>query len=235
MIRDERPYDVLFRDGDVIVVNKAPGLLSQSDRSGDPDLLTLLANEFGREVFPVHRLDRGVGGLIAVAASRRAAGVLSAAFSEGKDALKKEYLTVLHGRFGDPLGELSDWLLRDERKRITRIVPEGTAGAKAARLAYRVLASSEYEGRSFSLVAVRLYTGRTHQIRAQFANAGHPVAGDGRYGAHDRFPPIALFSSYLSFPHPATSAPLRFSAAPTLPPFDLFTVPAPGEEGYFDD
>lgn len=228
-------YDVLFRDRDVIVVNKTPGLLSQPDRSGDPDLLTLLSGEVGRPVFPIHRLDRGVGGLLAVAANKGSAATLSAIFSEEKDALKKEYLTVLHGRFERPSGELSDYLLHDERRRITRVVPDGTAGAKRARLSYRVLSDGVFDDRPLSLAAVRLYSGRTHQIRAQFSNAGHPVAGDGRYGANDRFPPIALFSSFLSFPHPKTGETLRFSAAPTPPPFDLFTVPVPKEEGFFDD
>ena len=227
-------YDVLFRDGDVIVVDKTPGLLSQPDRSGDPDLLTLLSRECGRPVFPVHRLDRGVGGLVVVAANRRAAGTLSALVSEETGSFCKEYLTVVHGRFDQGAGELSDLLLRDERRRITRVVSENVPGAKTARLAYRVLGESE-SVTPLSLVAVRLFTGRTHQIRAQFANAGHPVAGDGRYGAHDRFPPLALYSSYLSFPHPVTGKTLRFFAAPSLSPFDRFLIPTAGEKGFFDD
>ncbi len=228
-------YDVLYRDGDVIVVNKSPGLLSQPDRSGDPDLLTLLSREIGRPVYPVHRLDRGVGGLVAVAANQRAAGFLSAQLSEDNGRFRKEYLTVVHGRFEQTEGELSDCLLHEERRRITRVVPEGTPGAKDARLAYRVLGESDAEGVLLSLVAVRLFTGRTHQIRAQLSNAGHPVAGDGRYGAHDRFPPIALFSSHLSFPHPETGKLLRFSARPTRSPFDRFSIVFPEEKGVFDD
>ena len=86
MTRDDRPYDVLFRDGDVIVVNKSPGLLSQPDRGNDPDLLTLLSHKIGHPVFPIHRLDRGVGGLIAVAVNQRAAGALSSLVSDGNGA-----------------------------------------------------------------------------------------------------------------------------------------------------
>ncbi len=228
-------YDVLFRDGDVIVVNKNPGLLSQSDRSGDPDLLSLLSRENGRPVYPVHRLDRGVGGLVAVAANQRSAGVLSSLVSGEKDAFGKEYLAVLHGKFTEPNGSLTDYLLHDERRRITRVVGEKTSGAKIARLAYRVLETVDHDGRPLSLVAVRLFTGRTHQIRAQFSNAGHPVAGDGRYGAHDRFPPIALFSCRLTFPHPKSGEILRFSAIPAGIPFDAFSIPDPGEKGFFDD
>ena len=227
-------YDVLFRDGDVIVVEKTPGLLSQPDRSGDPDLLTLLSRECGRPVFPVHRLDRGVGGLLAVAANDRAAGKLSTLLTAENGAFHKEYLTVVHGRFDKESGELSDYLLRDERARITRVVQEGTPGAKPARLAYRVLGETEGDS-PLSLVAVRLFTGRTHQIRAQLSNTGHPVAGDGRYGAHDRFPPIALFSSHLSFSHPETGKLLRFSARPTRSPFDRFSIVFPEEKGVFDD
>lgn len=229
----ETPYDVLYRDGDVIVVNKAPGLLSQPDAGGDPDLLSLLSREYGRPVYPIHRLDRGVGGLLAVAASRRAAGALSALVSGESDRFQKEYLAVVHGRFERSSGELTDFLLRDAGR--TRVVSEGTKGAVIARLAYRVLAETEAAQKSLSLVAVRLYTGRTHQIRAQLSNAGHPVAGDGRYGARDRFPPIALFSYRLAFPHPVTGKPLRFSALPGTTPFDLFSIPAPGEKGLFDD
>lgn len=235
MIRDVSPFDVLYRDKDVIVVNKAPELLSQPDRSGDPDLLTLLSRETGRPVFPIHRLDRGVGGLIAVAVNKRAAGFLSSLVSNGNAAFRKEYLTVLHGRPDEASGTLTDRLLRDERRRITRVEAEGTPGAKIARLAYRVLDETEADGRFLTLVAVRLFTGRTHQIRAQFSNIGLPVAGDGRYGAHDRFPPIALFSSYLAFPRPGTEETIRFSAFPSRPPFDRFRIPVPGEEGFFDD
>ena len=227
------PYDVLYQDGDVIVVNKAPGLLSQPDAGGDSDLLSLLSREYGRPVYPIHRLDRGVGGLLAVAASRRSAGVLSALVSGENDRFKKEYLTVVHGRFGEPSGELTDFLLRDAGR--TRVVPEGTKDAKVARLAYRVLSENEAAKSPLSLVAVRLCTGRTHQIRAQLSNAGHPVAGDGRYGARDRFPPLALFSYRLAFPHPVTGKTLRFSVLPETIPFNLFSIPAPGEKGFFDD
>ena len=128
-------YDVLYRDRDVIVVNKAAGLLSQSDTSGDPDLLTLLAREVGRPVFPVHRLDRGVGGLIAVALSQPAAAKLSSLVSREDGAFKKEYLAVLHGRFDAESGTLTDHLVRDGGR--TRVVPEGTRDAKIARLAYQ--------------------------------------------------------------------------------------------------
>ena len=235
MTRDSHPYDVLFRDDDVIVVNKTPGLLSQSDRSEDPDLLTLLSFEIGRPVFPVHRLDRGVGGLVVVAQNERAAGVLSAHLSGENDSFRKEYVAVVHGRFDEASGVLSDLLLREERRRITSVVTAGTPGAKPARLGYRVLSETDLDGRTFSLVAVRLFTGRTHQIRAQLSHAGHPVAGDGRYGARDRFPPLALFSSYLSFQHPKTKEKLVFSAVPTIPPFDRFVIPPAGEKGFFDD
>ena len=226
-------YDVLYRDRDVMVVNKAAGLLSQADRSGDPDLLTLLSREIGHPVFPVHRLDRGVGGLIAVALNQTAAAKLSLLVSREDGAFKKEYLAVLHGRFDGECGTLTDFLLRESGR--TRVVSEGTKGAKIARLAYRVLAEADAEGVPLSLVAVRLFTGRTHQIRAQFANAGHPVAGDGRYGAHDRFPPIALFSCRLSFPHPVNGKTLCFSAIPNGSPFDRFLIPDHGEKGFFDD
>ena len=233
MTGEKVPYDVLYRDGDLIVVNKRPGLLSQPDAGGDPDLLSLLSREYGGPVYPVHRLDRGVGGLIAVASSERAARVLSAQVAGESDAFRKEYLTVVHGRFDDAAGEMTDFLLRDAGR--TRTVPEGTKGAKRARLAYRVLAESGEGGTPLSLLAVRLYTGRTHQIRAQLSGAGHPVAGDGRYGAHDRFPPLALFSSRLAFPHPVTGKILAFSVLPGTTPFDLFSIPNPGEKGFFDD
>ena len=154
------PYDVLYRDRDVIVVNKAPGLLSQSDRSGDPDLLTLLSRETGRPVFPVHRLDRGVGGLIVAAPIQRAAAKLSQLVANEDGAFRKEYLAVLHGRFDAESGTLTDHLLRDGGR--TRVVPEGTKDAKIARLAYRVLGENEVDGILLSLVAVRLFTGRTH-------------------------------------------------------------------------
>ena len=151
MTGETTPFDVLYRDRDVIVANKRPGLLSQPDAGGDPDLLSLLSREYGGPVYPVHRLDRGVGGLIAVASSERAARVLSAQVAGESDAFRKEYLTVVHGRFDDAAGEMTDFLLRDAGR--TRTVPEGTKGAKRARLAYRVLAESG-EGASDPRAAV---------------------------------------------------------------------------------
>ena len=188
----------------IIVCVKPVGV--ESENAGMP---ALLASQRGLdEVFCVHRLDKGVGGLMVFAKTKFAASRLSAAVSSGE--MKKEYLAVLPGKPAEDETVLRDLLFRDAAKNKSYVVKRMRRGVKEAELAYRVLAVSE----PLTLVQIKLHTGRTHQIRVQFSSRGLPLLGDVKYGSTVRICPIALFSCVLSFPHPQTSKPLRFEALP---------------------
>jgi 23S rRNA pseudouridine1911/1915/1917 synthase len=212
-------FSILYEDADLAVVRKAPGLLSQRDASRDPDLLTLFEARYRAQgvpskVFAVHRLDRGVGGLMVLARTERSAAALSAAISD-HTVFIKEYLAVLHGVLQEREAVLRDYLYHDERARRTSAVSKDHPRGKLAVLTYRMVDSIEKPGKKpLSLARIRLQTGRTHQIRAQLSAHGHPLAGDGRYGARDRYGEIALFSAQLSFLHPRSGERLSFQALP---------------------
>ena len=212
---------ILYKDETLAVAVKPAGVLSQPDRTGEDSMVTLLKAQLGREVFPVHRLDRAVGGLMIFAMSKAAAGKLSALVTS--DSFEKEYTAVIHGVPAEEKGELLDFLFHDSRKNLTSVVPSTHKDAKEARLAYTLLAK-DMEG-EFSLVRVRLYTGRTHQIRVQFASRSMPLAGDGKYGARDRMG-LALWSSRLSFRHPVRKKTMTFEALPdgSITPWDRFSL-----------
>lgn len=212
---------VLYKDDTLAVAVKPAGVRSQPDRTGEDSMVTLLKAQLGREVFPVHRLDRAVGGLMLFAMTKQAAGKLSALVTS--DAFEKEYTAVIHGAPAEEKGELHDMLFHDSKRNLTSVVPASHKEAKEARLAYTLLAR-DMEG-EFSLVRVRLYTGRTHQIRVQFASRSMPIAGDGKYGARDRMG-LALWSSRLSFRHPVRKKTMTFEALPdhTVAPWDRFSL-----------
>ena len=210
---------ILYKDDVLAVAVKPAGVLSQPDRTGEDSMVTLLAAQLGREVFPVHRLDRAVGGLMVFAMTKSAAGKLSALVTS--DAFEKEYLAVVHGTPAEEKAELCDYLYHDSRRNLTSVVEAGSKDAKEARLAYTLLARDME--REFSLVRVRLYTGRTHQIRVQLASRSMPIAGDGKYGARDRMG-LALWSARLTFRHPVRKKTMTFEALPdhTVSPWDRF-------------
>ena len=215
------PFQVVYEDNHLLIVNKVPGILVQGDRTGDTDLVTLakayLKERFDRpgEVFVglVHRLDRPASGVVVLARTSKAAARLSAQFAGtgGATAPEKRYLAVVEGRL-EGGGEQVDWLVKGERGTVKR-VPERTTGAKRAALRWEPLA---VEGRR-TLVGVELITGRAHQIRVQLAGLGAPVVGDLRYGAPAPLGDgrgIALHASRLSVEHPTTKARLTFAARP---------------------
>ena len=198
---------ILYQDNMLVVTVKPCGVLSQSDRTGEPSMVELLAAQTGKEIFPVHRLDRAVGGVMMFAFTRAMAGKLSAML--GTENFQKEYLTVVHGTPKEKSGEFFDYLVHDPRRNMTSVVDKLAKDAKDARLSYKLLQSDN----EFSLVEVRLHTGRTHQIRVQFSSRGLPIAGDGKYGARDRMG-LALWSYRLSFPHPIKKKRMTFMALP---------------------
>ncbi len=202
------PFSVLYRDRSLAVVEKPVGVLSE-EHPTEPCLPALLREALGDPnayVGTVHRLDQNVGGLMVYALTPRMAGRLTAALVE--EEAGKEYLAVLSGKPEAESGTLTDLLFHDRKSNKTFVVKRKRGGVKEASLSYRVLRSVGDR----TLVSVRLDTGRTHQIRVQFAFRGLPLVGDGRYGGGKGTP--ALFAYRLSFRHPDTGELLSWERFP---------------------
>ena len=203
---------ILYEDAHLVVCIKPRGVLSQSDSRGNPAMPELLAEKCGGEIFPIHRLDREVSGVMVYAKTKRAAAGLSQLVGD-HDIFVKHYYAVLEGTPEAESGTLEDLLFHDRFKNKTYVVDRMRGNVKHAKLTYRILATLEHEGRPLTLVDIRLHTGRTHQIRVQFASRNLPLAGDKKYGAKTNGD-IALFSHGLSFPHPITKRPLEHNILP---------------------
>lgn len=205
---------LLYRDHDLLLVRKPAGMPTQPDPSGQKSLLEYLSTQ--GMVKAVHRLDTPTGGLMAFARTAPAAAGLSRLIQD-HEVFVKEYLCILPTAPQETEGELSDWLYHDARSNRTYTVrppADGSPprrGVKAARLSYRTL---QVASDGTALVRVRLYTGRTHQIRAQFAARGLPLLGDGKYGSRVKLPMLALWSYRMEFPHPITGETVRGECPP---------------------
>ncbi len=207
---------ILYQDEHLAVVVKPAGVLSQPDRTGEDSMVELVSAALGRRAYPVHRLDRAVGGVMVLALSAQAAGKLGGML--GSDAFSKEYLAAVGGHPSEDTGELYDHLIHDARRNIASVSRKGEKGAKEASLSYRLVSKTS----DASLIHVRLHTGRTHQIRVQFSSRGMPLLGDGKYGSDVRGP-IGLWSYRLSFLHPITKKRITKTAYPAWDaPWDRF-------------
>ena len=203
---------ILYEDNHLLAVVKPVNMPVQRDRSGDEDLLSLLKRYIAENTAKpgeaylglVHRLDRPVGGTMVFARTSKAASRLSEAFRT--HAVQKTYLCVARGAIAAPM-ELTDYLLKDERTGMVRVSP-----GKLARLVSEPIAQKG----GFTLLRVRLLTGRPHQIRVQHAHAGHPLWGDARYGNGKPGEQIALWSHKLVCEHPTRREPLTFVSLPPL-------------------
>ena len=214
---------ILYSDKDIVVCEKEPGVLSQSDGNEKVDMLSLLSEHFGETIYPVHRLDRNTGGVMVYAKTEKAAGKLSELI-QNKDAFIKEYLAVTEG-IPEEKGEMRDLLYKSARDNKAYIVKKARKGVKEALSEYERISSSETEKGVLSLVKVRLYTGRFHQIRVQFASRKMPLAGDGKYGSKDNGCSVALWSHRIAFRHPFTGEKMDFTSYPGNEyPWNLFEI-----------
>ncbi|MBR3948446.1 MAG: RluA family pseudouridine synthase [Clostridia bacterium] len=206
--------EILFEDKELIVVIKERGLLSE-ENPAKPNMVTSLRELTKSEIYPVHRLDKDVGGVMVYAKSKKAASELSK--QAGDRTMKKTYLAFIHGTPEEKSGMLEDLLFFDKSKNKSFVVKKERRGVKKALLQYEVI--SEKDGNS--LVEAELLTGRTHQIRVQFASRKMPLFGDRRYGARDESKIIALWSKEISFVHPETKERMTFRK---LSDEDIFNI-----------
>ena len=179
--------EILFSDSNIAVCVKPVGLDSEHQ------VPQALSQALGGDLYPVHRLDKNVGGIMVFARNQKTAAALSRSIQEG--SLIKEYVALVHGTPPQE-GRLQDYLFKDSRKNKVFVVKKQRAGVKEARLSYRTLNREDP-----CLIRVRLDTGRSHQIRVQFASRGFPLVGDHKYGARDQEKQPFLYSCRLEFPY----------------------------------
>ena len=203
---------VVFEDNHLLVAIKPSGFLSQSDGTGAPDMLTFLKayikekyNKPGNVYLGlVHRLDRNVSGVMVFARTSKSASRLSDQIRKG--TFEKRYRAVVKGKL-EGEGKLVNYLIKDEKKNRVTVYDKEVPGSKKCELLYK---AGKFED-GFTTVDVKLLTGRSHQIRAQFSHTGHPLKGDVKYGGEKSEDGIGLMSCYLSFDHPTSGERLEFT------------------------
>ena len=198
--------DIIYADEYIAVCVKPQRVLSTDEPGGMPELVRqALGTE---DVRTVHRLDRVVGGLMVLARSADAASELSRQIRD--DEFEKEYLAIVHGAPEAVEGRLCDLLYRDKARKMTMVAEKMDKGVQPAALRYRVLKSQN----GMSRVRIALETGRTHQIRVQFASRQMPLVGERKYSTLEDDCEIALWSCHLGFTHPKTGEPMKFELEP---------------------
>ena len=190
--------EILYSDNGIAVCIKPVGLDSEAE------VPAALKERLGGEIFPIHRLDKNVGGVMVYARTKQAAAALSKAVQEG--TMVKEYVATVHGSPPET-GDWTDLLFKDSSKNKVFVVKKERKGVKKARLEFESLRPGED-----SLVRIRLHTGRSHQIRVQFSSRGFPLVGDHKYGSRDDKKEPMLFSCCITFPWKGESR--RFEALP---------------------
>ncbi len=212
--------NIIYEDNHLLVVEKPINVPVQADKSGDDDLLNILKkyikdkyNKPGDVYLGlVHRLDRPVGGVMVFAKTSKAASRLSKQIQKGE--MKKIYMAVTQGKVSES-GTFIDKLKKDEKNNITRVSEDG----KEAELSYNLIGFIN----NLSLVRINLKTGRSHQIRVQFASRKMPLYGDQKYNPNAVRDQIALFASKIEFRHPVTKEVMSFELPlPERYPFTLF-------------
>ncbi len=184
--------EILHTDRDIVVCIKPVGMDSEHE------IPAALKEKLGGEIFPIHRLDLNVGGVMVFARTKQSAARLSKAVQEGQ--MIKEYVAMVHGTPPET-GDWEDFLFKDSRKNKVFAVKKERKGVKYARLEFSRLTSGET-----SLVHIRLHTGRSHQIRVQFSSRGYPLVGDHKYGSRDEKTAPMLYSCRITFPMGSNTA-----------------------------
>ena len=211
---------VIFEDNHIIVVEKPVNIPSQGDKTGDIDMLTII-KEYLKEKYKkpgnvylglIHRLDRPVGGVMVFAKTSKAAARLSEQVRE--KIFEKTYLVVVNGKMERRSGILEDYLLKNEKNNISKVVKESTKNAKYASLDYEVLKYNEEI--NLSVLKVNLHTGRHHQIRVQLSSRDHSIYGDQKYGGRGHGKQIALWAYELKIKHPITKEEMHFKSIPEI-------------------
>ena len=209
-----KSFEIVYSDSSIIVCVKPAGVICEASEEKE-NMVDLISNAIkkGDSRLPyvglVHRLDQVTAGLMVFSADQRLTGKLSESIVS-KDT-EKEYLAVVHGSPEPSEGEMCDLLYRDPKKNKSFVVKRSRKGVREAKLAYSTIATAEGKYGKVSLVKIRLFTGRTHQIRVQFASRGMPLIGDGKYGASDNAPSVALLSHRLSLTHPRSGQRMEFT------------------------
>ena len=179
--------ELLFKDNDIVVCIKPVGI------DAEHALPEILRRELDGQIFPVHRLDKNVGGVMVYARTKQAAALLSRLIQQGQ--MVKEYVACVHGT-PPPEGDWEDLLFKDRKRNKVFVVDRQRSGVRAARLEFRRLQEN-----TRSTVHIRLHTGRSHQIRVQCASRGYPLVGDHKYGARDDVAAPMLYSCRITFPY----------------------------------
>ena len=200
--------EIIYSDSDILVCIKPARVLSTDEPGGLPELIRQALGDPNADIRTVHRLDRVVSGLMVLARNPKAASELSRQIRE--DAFQKEYLAVVHGVPEKAQDRLCDLLVRDKARKMTMVASEMAKGVQPATLRYRVVA----EKADRSKIRIQLETGRTHQIRVQFASRNLPLFGERKYSLLEDDCEIALWSCRLAFTHPGTGAPVEFTKDP---------------------
>jgi len=204
----EEKLDILYADRDILVCIKPGRVLSTDEPGGLPSLVRVALGDENADVRTVHRLDRVVSGVMVLARNAKAASELSRQIRE--DAFEKEYLAVVHGQPEKQEGTLTDLLYRDKARRMTMVAAEPAKGVQEAILDYSVMNCAK----EMSRVKVLLRTGRTHQIRVQFASRNLPLVGERKYCTLEDPCEIALWSHRIAFTHPVTGQRVEFTKEP---------------------
>ncbi len=209
---------VLYEDNHIIVVEKIPNIPSQADKTNDIDMLSVV-KQYIKEKYHkpgevylglVHRLDRPVGGVMVFARTSKSASRLSEQVRQ--KIFKKKYLAIVDGKMEQNNGTFEDYLLKNERKNISKVVEQKNKNAKYAKLDYEVVTYKEEI--NLSVLKIKLHTGRHHQIRVQLSSRNHSIYGDQKYGTRGRGKQIALWAYSLTIQHPITKEEMTFEDIP---------------------
>ena len=195
--------EILHKSKDFLVCVKPQGIPSQPDTTQGEDMTSILhaqlkENNENSDIFVVHRLDRATGGLILYARNKNAAAEFSRLVSE-KDGFEKHYTAIVSGVPNENSGNMTDYLFKDSAQKKAFVIKNERKGAKIASLDYNTQKTVTIDSKTFSLLKIKLNTGRFHQIRAQLSSRGMPIYADGKYGSREKAPHFALWANKLAF------------------------------------